>query len=660
MINNQRMKHLLIIATLGVSFFTSNAQEFNYSTKNSWQEVPVMHTVSKEFDSSSAIGILDDRKIEYKVEGKEIYLYTTYHNIIHINDDKGIEMFNKVYVPMYPSAVITGLKARTILPNKKVIEVPKDKIKEIEEDGRKYQLFAMEGVEKGAEVEYMYTTRRVPTYFGMELFAQSRIPYEKVNFLLSVPKHLKFDAKGFNGLKVSSDSVIVDQRIISAYDEKVPVIEDEKYAVRNPYLKRIEYKLSYNLSNAGDVRMYTWKDFAKRVYGTYTTISSKDEKPLNNFMSQVKLAANDEAESKIRAIEDYVKSNINIDKGLIGDNAGEIESIVKRKSADNEGITRLFTGLFDKAGIDYQLVFVGRRDEFPIDEELENWNRIDETLFFFPATGKYIAPTVVELRYPFIPAYWAGTKGLFLKGTSLGNFKTAVGSFGEVKMEPFEKHAINMHINLKFDVTLDTLLINTKQVMVGYGATAYRPYYTFLPQDKQNDLNLEIVKSLAKGTDIKNIKIENALLTDYSDNKPFSISADVKGTELVEKAGSKVLLKIGEIIGQQVEMYQEKPRQLPIELDYPHVLQRTIVFEVPAGYQVKNLQDLNMAIEHKDAGELTMGFVSSYKVEGSKVIVDVLETYKKLTYPISQFEEFKKVINAAADFNKIVLVLEKK
>ncbi len=34
-------------------------------------------------------------------------------------------------------------------------------------------------------------------------------------------------------------------------------------------------------------------------------------------------------------------------------------------------------------------------------------------------------------------------------------------------------------------------------------------------------------------------------------------------------------------------------------------------------------------------------------------------SYKKMYYPINQFEDFKKVINASADFNKVVLVLEK-
>jgi hypothetical protein len=120
-----------------------------------------------------------------------------------------------------------------------------------------------------------------------------------------------------------------------------------------------------------------------------------------------------------------------------------------------------------------------------------------------------------------------------------------------------------------------------------------------------------------------------------------------------------VLLKIGEIIGPQVEMYQVKPRQLPIELPYPHVLNRIITLEIPKGYRIKNLTDLNISIEHKDDNEMTMGFVSGYQQSGDVVTINIYETYKKMSYPISQFEDFKKVINASADFNKVVLVLEK-
>ncbi len=54
-----------------------------------------------------------------------------------------------------------------------------------------------------------------------------------------------------------------------------------------------------------------------------------------------------------------------------------------------------------------------------------------------------------------------------------------------------------------------------------------------------------------------------------------------------------------------------------------------------------------------------MSFVSGFTKEGNIVKIHVREEYRNIYYPVSQYEDFKKIINAAADFNKIVLVLEK-
>ena len=105
-----------------------------------------------------------------------------------------------------------------------------------------------------------------------------------------------------------------------------------------------------------------------------------------------------------------------------------------------------------------------------------------------------------------------------------------------------------------------------------------------------------------------------------------------------------LLFKVGELIGSQVQMYQEKTRQLPADVQYPHVLYRKIKFEIPEGYTIKNLNDLNIDIQYKPATVVTMGFVSSYKVTGSVLDIEVTETYREILYPLSQFETFKKVI----------------
>jgi hypothetical protein len=134
----------------------------------------------------------------------------------------------------------------------------------------------------------------------------------------------------------------------------------------------------------------------------------------------------------------------------------------------------------------------------------------------------------------------------------------------------------------------------------------------------------------------------------------------VNSGDLLERAGNKILLKIGMAIGPQVEMYQEKARHFPIAIEYPHFEERTIEFSIPDGYTIKNPEALKMEQVYKENGEQTMGFVSDYKLTGNKLLVHIMEDYRKTVYPVSQYNDFVKIINASSDFNKIVLVLEKK
>ena len=55
-----------------------------------------------------------------------------------------------------------------------------------------------------------------------------------------------------------------------------------------------------------------------------------------------------------------------------------------------------------------------------------------------------------------------------------------------------------------------------------------------------------------------------------------------------------------------------------------------------------------------------MNFTSTYKIEGNTIVIEYHEYYNDLDYPILQYDEFAKVINAAADFNKISILIEKK
>jgi len=145
-----------------------------------WIDKPVISKVDEKYGKESAVILFDKRKIEYVDESKgDVAEYYTQHKIVHINDDRGIEYFNKIYLGITENADIVEIKGRTILPSGKVIELDKNNIKDIkEQDGNTYKIFAMDGLEKGCEIEYYYTFKRPVSYFGREI-VQTGVPEVK-------------------------------------------------------------------------------------------------------------------------------------------------------------------------------------------------------------------------------------------------------------------------------------------------------------------------------------------------------------------------------------------------------------------------------------------------------------------------------------------------
>lgn len=537
-----------------ISLNTKGQLKELYGSSFTWNDKPVLHAMPENFKAASAVYLADNRIYQYKFENKDLVQYNHVYKLIKVADDKGIEMFNKVYIPVYQNSEINDIKARVINATGKIIDVPASKIKDEMIEGSRYRFFAMEGLDKGSEIEYSYVTKKNPSFFGSETFQSQSTPYVKVNISLVVPKHLKFDAMGFNGLTVLPDSVIDDDRIIAAYSDNIPELEDEKYGLRDPYLQRIDFKLSYNLSKNSNVRIYTWSEMARNVHKNLTTISDKEKKAVNKFVNAANIPDNANEETVIKLLEDHMKNKINIDEKLISENAENIEAIIKSGNSNNFGATRLMIAMLENKGIRYQAVFPSIRNQLPLVEELENWYRVEEMLLYFPSTQKFLEPTSVILRYPYVDPYWAATRGLFLKTTTIGDVTTAIAKFDTIPMLPFDQHAHNMEVSVKLDATGDSLIIDSKQILKGYGATVYRPIWAFLPVDKQEEAVKDIINSVAKSENIQNIKTENTNFTDIWDNKPLVISGTIHTADLLDKAGNKLLFKIGELIGPQEQM----------------------------------------------------------------------------------------------------------
>ena len=653
------MKKSIHLAIFLISFFTAASQTSSYIPEQ-WEEKPVYHKLNSKYATESAVTILDRRRIEYIDEKSGQSVYKTLHRLVQVHDDKGIEMFNRIYLGVSDNADIVDIKARTLTPGGQIKELDRSNIKDLKEsDGNTYKIFAVEGLEKGSEVEYYYTYKRPAYYFGREML-QTNTPVLDVSVQIVAPARLSFECKTYNTAGKPIDTTIEDKHITSLHLTNLnAVIDDEKYANVRANIQRVEFKLSYNLSRSETERVFTWDELAKRIYEIYTVTTDKENKKVESFVKDNnwnKLAAPKE---KIVAVENYIKKNFAAREDVDGEDAENLEKVIKNKVTSFAGMVRLYAAIFKNLDVEFQLVLTGDRSEFSIDKNFEFWNNAENHLFYFPSLKKFMAPTRIETRFPWIYYNWGGTNGLFCKSTTIGNSTTAIAEIKQVPLEDYTNTVSNIEATVSINPSADTANINIKQIHSGYEASVFKASFTFGSNEDQKAFLKELIKFGTNSEHVVNTKLENTDLESSAENKPFILNATVKASELVERAGNKILVKIGDVIGPQVEMYQEKARQLPIEIEFPHILERKINFIIPNGYRVKNLDDLKLDNVYKENGELTMGFVSSYSVEGNVVKIHIMEEYRRITYPISQYEEFKKIINTAADFNKITLVLEK-
>jgi len=649
----------IIFSSLVLSLFIAPVAKSQAIEQEHWSDKPSLQTLDSKYQNEAAVITMDTRRVEFIDDNKsEVRMYYTMHRIVHVNNDHGIEYFNKVYIPTDDVVDVKEIHARAILSSGKIVQVTNDNIKDIkDEDGRSYKIFAIEGLEKGSEVEYYYTVERNTSYFGREQF-QHTFPVLSSTLDLVFPQRLIFELKPYNCQPTTkTDSIQPGKTVMHVSIPELVGADDEKYSSYRLNLSRIEYKLSYNNATRSGQRLFTWNELAKKVYGIYSSISPKETSRIGDFVKDRGWARLSEDSAKVIAVENYIKNNfayrVDID-------ASDIEKILKNKIASMIGLMRMYSAIFNELHVNYQFVLTTDKDNLEIDKSFENWDNCQYALFYFPSLKGYLVPSKPECRYPLIYPDWGGGNALFCKNVSIGSMTSAIAEVKPIALEEFNRSYNNLDISIKLNENLDSLLVDSRSIFGGYSAIYYREPFTMATEEQRKDIFKSMSKNQLNTETIVLSELENLSYEDANKAKPFIIHQVMRSGDLVERAGQKVLVKIGLVIGPQVEMYQEKKRRTPIAISFPHFEERKIRFTIPAGYKVKNLDNLNMKQVYEENGVQTMGFVSSYELKDNVVEIHIMEDYRKTVYPISQYDQFVKIINQSSDFNKVVLVLEKK
>ena len=659
------MKKLsILVLSILVTAFTAKAQQEPMPKFPDWDPKPQMHPIPPKYFNEHAVMIFDNETRDYKFEGSDITLYSTRHMLIKVLDRRGIESFNQIPVPFTMNeSRVDSIKARTILPD----GTTRDLKYEMLYGNSHTFFFALDGVEKNAEIEIMVKYKALSSFFGSINF-QHTIPVLHTFFELNYPKEMTFNTKGYHGFPSGSEEMVAGHKQVKIYMPNIPALEQQPQSFYDLYLMRLDYALDHYTTRGGyqNADAYTWDKLAQNLYRDYYNFKKADTIAVGKFLTALGIRGGETDLEKIKMIEGGIKSTIVQYDMLLGKDVNNVDTIINKKSATAYGINRLFCACFRVANINHELGKVSNREEHLLDPKFVNWGPLEYTIFYFPRYNTYLSPNQPYLRYPEIAYGRINNKGVFCKtnpesGYNVGSDVVAPEAIIRWIPAPAANYTkMDMTAGITFNEDFEPEAEVT-YAYTGYSAADLRTDLAAASGENKKKIIEKQIVIADKPEKIVRYNTVNEAFNSVYKGKPLEIKATVRVPQLMDKAGNKYMFRIGDVIGSQMNMYDtHHERVLPVDIEYPHTQTRTITLDLPAGCKVLNPQALRIHAEQGDPnnGVVSAYFNSDYTITGNKLTVTITEEYKRLHYTVYEYAAYRKVVNAAADFNKVSLVLE--
>ncbi len=647
--------NLIILSFLFLSSFAFS-QSMYYKSYD-WKETPDKVVVTDEEKEKDEILLFQKISREYYMENEEVSELFLFHTITLINTDAGIEANNKMYINNPQGTTVITQKARVIKPDGKIIELKESDIQESKNDDGEveYRYFALEGLEKGCVIEYIHYRKEFPEYTGRLLLIQNEIKKKRIEVDIIAPKHLDFLIHCMNGLPdftLDTTAFFVRRKFLEI--DNLEALEGEAQAPYQTLIKKCYFKLNKNL-NSGNGNFYIFTEAAKNIHSNmYGVTPKKALKKLKAIVKDVTANGGASKEEQIRYLENKLKSEYSILDFNAGD-LSNLEYILTKKICSETGMTKLFIHTLRLMNIKHELVLSSDRESNPILPDYEAYNFLDEYLVYVQEIDKYWSANVMT-RLGFVPYELTQTKGLFIEDRNLNGMFICVSKLKDIKGTKAEESVDKIDAVINFSDDIMNPNVTIERTLSGYKASFPQFILDLVDDEKKKEFKEDVLKYIDKEAKLENITYKNDN-SKVGGTLPFSAKAAFDGTSFTESAGDKTLFKVGLVIGPQAEMYDEKERKLPVMTEYTRKYVRTIEVTIPENMIIKNLDALKMNVITSDK---TTGFVSNYVLTGNKLMITVEEYYQKTNYTVAEYKEYQAVMNAAADFNKLTLVLEKK
>ncbi|MDB4835467.1 DUF3857 domain-containing protein [Cyclobacteriaceae bacterium] len=650
-----RLPLFLISLFCITSLFSQDVENYDYQL-----EITPSYSDSIKAGEDNSVVLKYKYSYEYIFKDGELALYVLLHKKIRVFTDEGVEANNKVYIPLGGRDRLMSYEARVVTPEGKVTALGTDAIKEgtDDESGYTYKYFAFEGIEKGVDLEYYYLIKRENlSYTGRAFYLQQDdADRHDVDFSVISPSNLLFKFKSYNGLpEMVQDSLQTEKNVFNLHIDYLPKFHEQKNAFDRANMQYLMFKLDKNIaSNKSGVVSYG--NVSQAIYdGTHLIEDNKEKKMISKFVKKMEIDRTS-TETMIRSVENAIKTKFshveNSNPAL-----ANIAFMMEHSAYNSEGAAKLFCTVLDELDIKHVTVITCDRTELPFDKDFEAYSFLDEYILYFPSLDMYLEPANFQYRLGYVSPGYMNTYGLFIKAVKVGDFVTGTGKVKWIEPLTSDKTYSHIYAKVNFNKDFEEPVYEYRTESFGFYAYYQSFYDVVKEQEKKDEFTRSALENIDEEGEIKDLKVENEGGNNFG-LKPYVVTGNIVTDKFLEVGGKKYLFKVGEMIGPQMEMYQEEERVLPVQNSYNRSYHREITFNIPEGYKIVNLDDLNMKVQHETDGKVDMSFVSTYKQTGNSITVTVDESYDRIELPKEEYEAFQKVINAAADFNKIVLIYE--
>ncbi len=638
---------LLVLLTLNMSS-TLGQQRVNISWKARPESIDI--DMSK-WEDLSVLFVYNRVKSKYqKVNGK--LKHTRYvHQRLRLLNEEALNSFNKLEIPYTDEYEVTNLHARSIHQDGTVTEILADDIHESNKGEVKVKLIAFENLAIGDDVEYYYEWNFPNTGFTAIDFNPG-LAVHQFYFELETSKDIYLDLKPYNGIEVYEDTTTTDgtQILYAEINDIQEPNQEEQFAFPQRYAPRVEY---YTALSETVKQPLSWDQFHPYKSSLYTPMYLEDRQ-LKKIISAIPSAAS--PEKRIFEIENYIKNTYkegSAEEEIPGDRS--IREVIQSQYLFPNELPSLIAAVLQAEGIDFKIGFTTNRMLKDLDTQFVNEFNQELLFYYFPEYDKYMMPLDRATRYSYLPFQLSENWAILYDTDTNKSYTTHY-----IPAKDSRKNAHNHVVTVSILSELDSVQISTEEALNDDSkSAALSALASFEPSQVQE--SLKYIVNPDETQNVLEVGVENADWSGFYTEKPLILKSKVNSTDMLQSvAPGEVLLNIGSVIGRQAELPRtSNERQHDIDMTAPHSLIREITLEVPAGYKVVNLDDLRMNKSLSLEGKEQCFFRSDYVLNGNTVTINIDERYLTSHLPKESYEGFREVINAAAEFNKLELLITK-